>query len=163
MNRKAAIGDVLMDPVIYIILVVIFFAGMLFFVYQYNGAGALWEDYYTKEIVKMVNFANVGDKIQIDVHRATEVAKANNVRSFSEIFKVDNKNNEVCVKLNRGRKTCYSYFNDVDIVNLELKLLGGRNEDNKEVNVLSFEIGGKQKISGEESGGQEAGGGNVVK
>lgn len=146
MNKRAEIGDVLMDPVIYIILVVVFTAMMFYFVSQYNGAGALWEDYYAKEIVKVVNFANVGDKIQIDVHRATEVAKANNVRSFSEIFKVDNKNNEICVKLNRGRKTCYSYFNDVDIVNLELKLLGGRNEKNEEVNVLSFGIGEKQKI-----------------
>ncbi len=145
MNKRAEIGDVLQDPVVYLILIVIFFVGMLYYVLQYNGSGAVWEDYYAKEIVKMIDFAKVGDEFNVDVHKATEIAKSNSVASFSEIFQVDNKNNELCVKLSRGRKTCYSYFNNVDVVDLNLKLAAGKNEKNQDVNILSFRIINKQK------------------
>ena len=144
MNNKGE-TNILKDPVVYLILIVIFFVGMLFFVLQYEAGGIVWEDYYAKEIVKIIDFSKPGDKIEIDVHKATEIAKDNEVSSFSEIFQVNNKDKEVCVKLSKGRKTCYSYFNDVDVVNLELKLAEGKNEDNKEVNVLGFEIIGMQE------------------
>lgn len=140
MNKKAEIGDVLIDNVIHLIFLALFFIGMVWFVASYQNGAAIWEDYYAKEIVKVINFAEPRDEVWLDVHNATEIAKKNKLASFSEIFQLDNVKNEVCVKLNKGKKTCYSYFNDVDVVNFGLKLAEGKNDEGKSVNLLYFKV-----------------------
>ena len=141
MNKKAALGDIVMDNAIYLIFLVIFFVGMLYFVASYKGGAVVWEDYYAKEIVKIINFANPGDSTCLDVHKATEIAKDNNVRSFSEIFTIDNADDEVCVKLSKGRRTCFNYFNGIDIVNVDLKLAEGIDKEGEHTkNILCFDI-----------------------
>lgn len=138
--NKAGMGDLLMSNVIYLILLVVFLAGMLVFLWQYYQGAAVWEDYYAKEIVKVIDFSKAGDEIWLDVHKATEVAKKNRVKSFSEIFEINNPENQVCVKLSKGRKTCYSYFNEVDIISPELKLAEGRDKNENPVNLFYFKV-----------------------
>jgi len=148
-NRKGEFGELLFSNVSYLVLLIIFFAGILYFVMQQQEGAGVWEDYYAKEIVKIIDFSNVGDNICLDVHRATEIAQKNNVNSFSEIFGIDNAGNEVCVKLSKGRKTCFSYFNKVDVVNVDLKLGEGKDESGRDVNLLCFNIVEKQQEGGE--------------
>lgn len=150
-NRKGEFGELLFSNVSYLVLLIIFFVGILYFVMQQQEGAGVWEDYYAKEIVKMIDFSNAGDNICLDVHRATEIAQKNNVKSFSEIFGIDNVGNEVCVKLSKGRKTCFSYFNRVDVVNVELKLAEGRDESGRNVNLLCFNISDVQKKEGGEN------------
>ena len=123
MNKKGEqdIGGLLWDNIIYLILVALFVFGMFAFVQQQRNGAGIWEDYYAKEITKMIELSSAGDEIEINVQKGSEVAKENRV-SFSEIFVFDNVKNEICVKLNIGRKTCYFYNKDVDIINPELKL-----------------------------------------
>ena len=104
-----------MDNIIYLILLIIFFFGMMTFVYSKMNGAAVWEDYYAKEIAKVIDRAEPGAYV-LDVHKATEVAKNNNLADFNEIFSFDNLNNEICVKLSRGRASCYNYFGDVSVV-----------------------------------------------
>ncbi len=132
-EKKGEIGELLMDNVVFLILLVIFLSGMIFFVSAQQEGAAVWESYYVKEIVKIIDFSESGDKACIDVHKATEIAQKNKISSFSEIFSFDNSANAVCVKLSSGRRTCFNYFNDIDVVNVDLKLgVPG--------NVLCFEI-----------------------
>ncbi len=133
-------GGILQDPIVYLLILVFFSIGMVAYITQQQSGAAIWEDYYSKEIVKIINFADAGYSVCIDVHKATKIAKKNEVKSFSEIFRVDNVNNEVCVKLSQGRKTCYSYFNEVDAVNLDLQLGVNKNEKGEIVNVLCFDV-----------------------
>ena len=126
-----------MDNAVYLILVVLFFFGMVMFIDGQRSGAGVWEDYYAKEIVKVVNLAEPGDEIVLNVHSGTKIAKDNNVVSFSEIFEFDNSQNRVCVKLSTARKTCYSYFNDVDIVDWDLELASGTD---LETNVLKFKV-----------------------
>ena len=140
MNRKGGIGDLLLDNAIYLVLAILFFSGIFWFVFSYGNGAAIWEDYYAKEIVKIIDFSSPWDNVLLEVQRATEIAKDNNVASFSEIFSIDNIKNEVCVKLSLGRKTCYNYFNNVDIVGIDLRLAEGRNKKGKSVNLLYFKI-----------------------
>ncbi len=121
-NSKGELGDFLLDNVVFLILLVVFFSGMLYFILQQQEGASVWEEYYAKEIVKIIDFSERGDKACMDVHKATEIAKKNNIASFSEIFRFDNSANEICVKLSRGRKTCFNYFNELDVVNLDLRL-----------------------------------------
>lgn len=140
MNKKGASEDLMKSYIVYLILLVVFVVGILFVVNGQRQGADIWADYYSKEIVKIIDFSKPGDRICLDVHKATKIAKGNEVESFSEIFQIDNKNNEVCVKLSRGIKRCFGYFNDVDIVNLDLKIAGGRNSEGGFVNILCFDV-----------------------
>jgi len=131
MNKKAQ-SDVLMNNVVYLILLAIFVVGMFAFIWQQSNGAAVWEDYYVKEIVKVIDLSKPGDQVTIDVQKATEIAKKNEV-GFSEIFKFDNANNEVCVKLSQGRATCFSYFNDEDVIFEDIEL-------GVPVNILKFSV-----------------------
>lgn len=134
MSKK---GNILLDNAVYIILLVLFLAGMYAFVSQQRSGAGVWEDFYVKEVVKVIEVSDPGDVVELDVHRATEVAQKNKVPDFNRIFMFDNEKDELCVKLNNGqRKTCYSYFNDINIVNVELV-------KGKPVNILRFEVVGR--------------------
>ncbi len=144
-NKRGAVEDLLKSYLVYLILLIVFIVGMLFVVNGQREGADLWADYYTKEIVKVIDFSKSGDNICLDVHKASEIAKENEVVSFSEIFGVDNAKNEICVKLSRGIKRCFNYFNDVDIVNLDLKLAGGVNDKGEIVNMLCFNLADKRR------------------
>ena len=113
MNKKAKMST-LMKNLIYSIVLIIFFAGMLLVANKANGA-SVWEDYYAKEVAKAINAAEPGDNLMLDVQGATEIAKKNKISNFEEIFSFDNFRNEVCVKLSRGMASCYNYFNEVNV------------------------------------------------
>src|SRR3989344_2704648 len=118
MDKKGT--NVLLDNVVYVILAIIFFSMILYFLRNQWFQASFYENYYSKEISKVVNLAKPGDEIVLDVQKATEIAQKQSLRSFSEIFQFDNVNNEICVKLSAGRKKCYTYFNDVDVPYYEL-------------------------------------------
>ena len=89
----------------------------------------------------MIDSAIPGDEISLDVHKATEIAINNGVQTFSEIFIFDNANNKICVKLAKGTRNCYNYFNNVDLLSPQIKLGLGE----KGTNVLTFKISEKLK------------------
>jgi hypothetical protein len=141
MNKGGEFGDILKDNVIFLILLALYVVGIGLHIAQQEDGAGVWENYYSKEIVKFVNFAEVGDEICLDVNEGVKIA-INNEVSKSQIFSADNRKNEICVKLSQGRKSCFSYFNEVDVVITEesLKLAGGINEDGKDVNIWCFNM-----------------------
>lgn len=116
MNKKGKIGDILMDNIIYLVLVIIFFSGMMAFVYSKMNGASVWEDFYAKEAAKVIDSAQAGDIVMLDVQQASDIAKKNGVADFEQMFQFDKAKNEVCVQLSRGGKSCYNYFTNVDIV-----------------------------------------------
>lgn len=136
MNKKAS--KILKDNLVYMILLLIFLVGMVVFVSSQMNGARVWSDYYAKETVKIINLAKPGDDITLDIHKATEIAIKNGVPTFSEIITFDNPNNEVCYKLSKGRKTCYYFFNEVDVLNPEIKI-------GVPINLLEFEVAEVQR------------------
>lgn len=132
-DKKGGVGDILLDNAIYIILAVIFTIGMFMFVWQQANGAAVWEQYYVSEIGRVINMAQPGDNINLDVQKATEIAERNRVKNFNDIFSFRNSKNEFCARLSAGRETCIKYYNNVDIVNVEMKLGVPKN-------VLHFEV-----------------------
>lgn len=112
MNHKA--DDVMMNNAIYIILVIIAFTLTYFIISSHVSSAAVWAEFYSKELTKVVNLAEPGDQITLDVHKATQIA-VNKEVPFNEIFSIDNQAKKICVKLAKGRQTCYNFFNDVNL------------------------------------------------
>ena len=137
MNKRAG-ENIITSTVIYLVVAVLFFSGMLILLWSQMNGASVWEEYYSKEIVKLINLASPEDKITIDIQKATQIAKKNNVPTFSELFSFDNSQKKVCVKLSLGRQTCYSYFNNVIIISPEIKLI-------PENNILTFTISQPKK------------------
>jgi hypothetical protein len=140
-KAQAAINQSpLIKTLVYLIFAALAVVGLyLIILSKFNDADH-WSNYYAKEPTKIINLAEPGDKITLDVHKATEVAKANGQTSKSEIFRFNNAENEICVKLSPGKATCYTYFNDVDIINPQLLLAQG---SQGKTNILTFEIADK--------------------
>jgi len=145
MNKKAS--ETLMDNAVYLILLILFFSVMLFFIWDQANGASVWTNYYAKEITKVINAGSPEDEITLDIHKATEVARRNDIISFREIFTFDNIEKEICVKLTPGRNSCYSYFNNVDIVEDKINLAAGSSGN---TNTLSFKIIKSQRFENDQ-------------
>lgn len=114
MNKRAAISDVMISNIIFLLLLAMFMGTVVYFsVSQKDGAG-VWADFYAKEIVKVVDGSLVGEEIIIEFQDAYAVAHKNAV-SLDKIVTFDNEGNLVCVQLTFGNERCFRYYNDVDI------------------------------------------------
>src|SRR3989344_7093858 len=112
MNKKAGAGENLNFNIIYVMVCIIFLVGILVFINQYSNHASVWEDFYAKEISKVVNLASPGDSVTMDLHKGIAIALKNKV-SKDQIFYFNNLKKEVCVKLSLTQgSTCYGYFNN---------------------------------------------------
>ena len=138
MNKRGELMDnIAINYVIYILIVVILVIFLFFNVMAFQDKAAVWEDFYVKEIVRIIDTAEPGQEVYLDVTLATTIAFKNE-KGKSEIFNFDNEGNSVTVSLTRFGSTRFSYFNDVDIVDwrLEVPSRGA----GAEVNRLYFRI-----------------------
>ena len=120
MNKKGGLGDILLDNIMFLIILVLFFSVIFIFVTGQQEGRAVWEQFYATEISRVINLAQPGDEITLDVHRATVIAKKNGIQ-FSSIFNFDNVGNEVQVKLGQRGGTTYRFYNEVDVVEWEIE------------------------------------------
>lgn len=121
MNKKGDLSDsVMMNYAMHLILLVIFTIIMFYFVIGYQEGAFGLEDIYAKEIVRIIDSAEPGSQVFIDVTEITAIAFKSG-KSPSEIFAFDNVNNRVTVNLKSGG-TSFRYFNEVDIVDVDLEL-----------------------------------------
>jgi hypothetical protein len=144
MNRRGESefgGDILLNNVIFIILFLVFFGLMFYYVLGYQDGAVLWEDIYAKEIARVVNVAEPGSEVCLDVTKSTEIALGRG-QSYSNIFNFDNVENRVVVSLRPSGGTSFPFFNNVDLINKDLKLLSGGATTNR----LCFEVvdGGRE-------------------
>jgi len=119
-NKRAQGEDLLWNYAVYLVLFGLVAGLFITAIYHQKNGAAIYEDFYAKEISKLINIAKPGDVITIDVKQASDVAFDNKVLSKSETFVIDNSKKQICVKLGLGKRTCYSYFNDVAVTR-ELK------------------------------------------
>jgi len=133
MEKRGKISQLLMQNILYLILLVVAFAVLAGFVGQQREGAAFYEDFYAKEIARIIDLAEAGDEIVLDVHSATEIAQKNDV-PFDQIFFFDSANDKIGVRLS-ARRTNFNWFNDVDIVDDEI-------EQAIPINVLKFKVVG---------------------
>lgn len=126
MNKKGEEfgGDVIYENLGYIIFTTLFFITMLAYVGGLQDGAAVYEGFYAKEIANVVNTVEHGSEVCLDVTKATEIASRRK-KSVGSIFNFNNVNNEIVVSLRQNGGSAYMFFNEVDVVDWNVKLLSG--------------------------------------
>ena len=123
-------GDtsIMMDTILHIIIFILFFSVMFWFVGSYSNGAAFWEDFYAKEIVRVINGAEPGMEFKIDVTKLAVVA-FKKTKPIKDIVYIDNVNNRVVVSSRLNAGTSFGFFKDVDIVEWKTEGPSGRPEN----------------------------------
>lgn len=104
-------GQILVENIIFIILNLIFLAVLILFIYSKSGGGAVLEEKYSKQIALLIDSAEPGMIIHLNMEDAIKKANENNFKD--KIVNVEG--NVVIVKLREKGGYSYSFFNNVDV------------------------------------------------
>ena len=135
-------GDthIILDSIIHIVIFILFFSGMFWFVTSYNDGAVLWEDFYAKQIANLINNAEPGMEIKVDVTRISGIAIKRG-KDVKRIVDIDNVNNRVIVDLRNKKGASFAYFNNVDIIDWKVVQLSGGATTNR----FEFKVIEKQR------------------
>ena len=104
-------GEVLVENIIFIVLNLLFLTILMLFLLRQGDGAIVLEQSYAKNIVLLIDSAKPVMEIQLNMEKAKEVAKKNNV-NFEDIVKIED--NLIIVKLSEKGGYSYSFFNDVE-------------------------------------------------
>ena len=113
MRKIGKRGDtnILTGNIIFIVLNLAFIAILLVFLFSKTGSTAVLEEKYAKQIALMIDAAEPGMVIHLNMEDAINAAEKENFLA-GEIVKITG--NLVSVKLKEGKGYDYSFFNDVE-------------------------------------------------
>ncbi len=138
MNRKGE--GALQDNLRYLLALAIFIAMIFFYLWSKSNDAFLWEDFYAKEISRIISSGHAGDSYILDVHKGTSIALSNGVdiREASTMFIFDVQTKEVCAILSKGNGKCYPYLSDLVVSDVKIEL-------GEPTNFLSFTLNKGEK------------------
>lgn len=123
-------GWPLIGNIIYLVFLFTIFSFGVIMVSSYKNGASLWEDFYAKEITRIINTAEPGTEVFLDVSPAVSIALKQNIDK-DRIFDFDNVNNKVIVGLRPGSARSFEFFNDVEVTDWELELVSGNSESSR--------------------------------
>lgn len=106
------------------IIVLLFFAGSLYWINGYRNHAAFWEDFYAKEIARLIDVSEPNNELFIDVTQATRIAARENV-DLTTLFLFDNEHHTVTVRLAPHSARSFSFFKNVTVINEGVDLFAG--------------------------------------
>ena len=107
-NKK---GNILTQNIIFIILNLVFLSIMIIFLFSKMGSAAILEEKYAKQIALILDSAEPGMTIHLNMKDAIKIAKKEN-RDLNNIISIQD--NVVNVQLREKGGYSYSFFNDID-------------------------------------------------
>lgn len=107
-NKK---GNILTENIIFIILNLVFLSILIIFLFSKMGAAAVLEEKYSKQIALILDYAEPGMTIHLNMKDAIKIANKENRDLNNIIFIQDN---IVKVQLREKGGYSYSFFNDID-------------------------------------------------
>lgn len=106
-------GNILTENIIFIVLNLTFIIILMLFVFSKTGAAPVLEEKYAKQIALILDAAEPGMTIDLNMKDAIKIAEKENF-DFNEIVKIED--NLVIVKLSGdSRGYSYSFFNDFEV------------------------------------------------
>lgn len=110
---------------VFIIASVIFLIGVGLVIVRYETHSAFYEQVYAKQLALIIDKAEAGMEIEIDITHFLNHATKN--RFDGTMVSIDNNENTVTVHLIEGGGYSHYYFNDVDVIwNVEKEERGMR-------------------------------------
>jgi hypothetical protein len=110
MNKK---GNILTENIIFIVLNLVFITILFIFLFSKTGAAAILEEKYAKQIALIIDAAEPG--MIIDLNMGDAIKRANK-ENFPLGQIVTKNGNTINVRLREGSQGySYSFFNDVDV------------------------------------------------
>jgi hypothetical protein len=103
-------GNILTENIIFIILNLVFLSILIIFLFSKMGAAAVLEEKYAKQIALILDSAEPGMAIYLNMEDAIKIAKKEN-RDLNNVISIQN--NVVSVQLREKGGYSYSFFNDV--------------------------------------------------
>ena len=111
MNKKSV--NILMENTVFILLILVFVFAIGLSITRIGSNTALYEQIYAKEIVLLLNKAEPGMKVEMDLTRAFNLATKNKFQG--QIVRIENNENKINVRLVNGEGYDYYFFNDLDV------------------------------------------------
>ncbi len=135
-KQKNCKGEVLTENVIFIILNIVFIAILIVFLFMKTGSAAVLEEKYAKQIALIIDSAEPGMIIYLDMKDAIKIAQKEGRDLRKNVVTLEK--NQVRVQLREKGGYTYSFFNDVEAnINLDSEsnekyfLVIDKNEKNK--------------------------------
>lgn len=121
-NKKAEDESLLNSAVMFIVIVLVFFAAMIFFVSRAGSGAGVYEQIYAKKIALVIDQLKPGMNVSMDIKELYSIADKNNINRLDTI-KIDNEKKQVYVQISQAKGYTYSYFTDYNILwNLQKKI-----------------------------------------
>jgi len=105
-------GNILTENIIFIILNLVFLSILIIFLFSKMGAAAVLEEKYAKQIALILDSAEPGMIIHLNMGDAIKIANKEN-RDLNNIISIQS--NVVKVQLREKGGYSYSFFNDIDV------------------------------------------------
>lgn len=112
MRKISRHGELLTENVIFIILNIVFIVILFLFLFMKTGSAAILEEKYAKQIVLIIDSAEPGMVIYIDMEDAIKIAQKEGRDLNKNVVVIEG--NMVKVQLREKGGYIYSYFNDVE-------------------------------------------------
>jgi hypothetical protein len=104
-------GNILTENIIFIVLNLVFLAILIIFLFSKMGNAAVLEEKYAKQIALILDSAEPGMEIHLNMKDAIKIANKEN-RNLDNIISVQD--NVVKVQLREKGGYSYSFFNDIE-------------------------------------------------
>lgn len=112
--RKRGKGNDLMTNLIFLIINLLIFVVLFIFLFTNTGNIALLEKTYAKNIALLIDAAEPGMTIYIDLQKGAEYYGKEGI-SKEKVIEINNEENTVIVQLSRKSGNSYSFFTDYEI------------------------------------------------
>jgi hypothetical protein len=141
MNRRGS-NDEEFSVFLHVIIAVMFAAILIVHVGSLMGGAFIQNQFYLGEMGKVIEGAEPGDEIVLDIAEASRIAEKNDVRNFQQPFIFNFDEREICVERSEGERRCKFYINDIRVV--DVKTIVG-----DEGNLLSFKVVSADRLEGD--------------
>ena len=110
LNKRG--DNILVQNIIFIVIIVVFTAILVLFVWRSASGESLVEESYSKTIALMIEAGKPGMRIEFDAEKLFETADSNNWNRGRAVIV---ENNRVYVQTREKGGKSYGFFNDVNV------------------------------------------------
>lgn len=130
MNKKGVTDNLLFWYIAYTTFVIIPFVIILVWVVGFQDGAATWEDFYAKEIARIINTAEEGEIVYLDVTSGSATGFRRHVPK-QQMFRLDQEKKFVIVQFSQRSATQFYYLKNITIESIELYTPSGSEESNQ--------------------------------